>query len=122
MEDELQLRYLAVQDADLLVTPEKFDEQYIVWPLNARLDPLWQQLIIRWIYEAKVTGILDSLYDRYFRVAFCPIGKAGVDCDQPCSPAHGSSDRFGECLCESTKWTGTYYSPWRWRLTGWCSN
>ena len=106
VEDELQLRYMSVHDADLEVTREHFDEQYIVWPLRHSLDPLWQQLIIRWIYEAKVTGILDYLYHWYFSINYCPIGKAGVLCDLPCSPSKGLADRFGQCVCESIKWIG----------------
>ncbi|CAB9511499.1 acid type B receptor subunit 2 [Seminavis robusta] len=107
VEDKLQLNYLAVKDPDLHVTRQTFDEQYIVWPLNARLDPQIQQLIIRWIYQAKVTGILDELYDEFFSIAFCPLGSSGVNCHLPCSTAHGLADRYGNCVCESTKWTGS---------------
>lgn len=106
VEDELQLRYLAVEDAELIVTRQTFDDQFIVWPLNARLDPLLQQLIIRWIYQAKVTGVLDALFDQYFNVEFCPLGSAGQNCELNCSSAHGSSDRYGNCVCESTSYTG----------------
>jgi len=107
VDDELQLRYMAVQDVDLQMTPETFDEQYIVWPLNVRLDPTIQQLIIRWIYQAKSSGSLDALYGDYFQVEYCSLGFAGLDCDRPCSPSHGISDRRGNCLCETTRWTGT---------------
>ena len=106
VEDELQLRYMMVQDAQLEVTQERFDEQYIVWPINARLDPLYQQLIVRWIYQAKVSGVLDQLYNQYFRLNFCPIGRAGENCEERCSPSKGLADRHGTCVCESTKWTG----------------
>lgn len=106
VEDKLQLQYLAVQDATLTVTRQTFDEQYILWPINSRLNPVLQQLIIRWIYRAKVTGVLDELWDQFFNIEFCPLGKAGVQCDQPCSSAHGMSNRYGQCVCESTKWTG----------------
>jgi len=106
VEDELQLRHLMVQDVDLGVTQEHFNEQYIVWPINSRLDPTLQRLLVRWIYQAKVSGVLDELYDKYFSVTFCPLGRAGANCDEPCSPPHGSSDRFGNCLCESARWTG----------------
>ena len=95
-----------VQDAELQVTREHFDAQYIVWPFNARLDPVRQQLLIRWIYEAKVSGMLDQIYHQYFSINYCPIGKAGVNCDLPCSPSKGMADRHGHCICESTKWTG----------------
>jgi len=106
VEDELQLQYWAVQDAALEVTREKFHEQYIVWPLNSRLAPTIQQMLIRWIYQAKVTGVLDALYDKYFSVNYCPFGQAGEHCELKCSPTRGTSDRYGNCVCESTRWTG----------------
>ncbi|CAB9516314.1 acid type B receptor subunit 2 [Seminavis robusta] len=106
VEDELQLRHIMTQDAALEVTQEKWNEQYIVWPMNARLNPLYQQLMIRWMYEAKVSGFLDTLYDEYFSINFCPLGTAGENCDQPCDASHGTADRFGNCVCQSTRWTG----------------
>ena len=66
VEDELQLNHLVVQDPQLEVTPEKFDEVMIVWPISSRLDPLLQQLFVRWIYQAKANGIIDTLYNKYF--------------------------------------------------------
>ncbi|CAB9502374.1 acid type B receptor subunit 2 [Seminavis robusta] len=106
VEDELQLRHLTVKDPELEVTREKFNENFVLWPMNARLDPHLQRFLVTLIYQAKELGILDSLYDKYFSVNFCPIGKSGPNCDQPCNPSHGISNRFGECVCDSTKWTG----------------
>ncbi|CAB9516312.1 acid type B receptor subunit 2 [Seminavis robusta] len=106
LEDELELRHTTTQDATLEVNPENFNKQLISWPMNARLDPLHQQLIIRWIYEAHQEGIVDTLYHKYFSVETCPLGHAGVNCNQPCSATHGMADRDGNCVCESTRWTG----------------
>lgn len=107
VEDELQLRYMSVHDDELEVTHEHFDEQYIVWPYNARLDIVYQQLLTRWIYETKVSGVLKQLYDTYFSINYCPIGRAGKSCTLPCSPSNGISDRYGNCVCDSIRYTGT---------------
>ena len=51
--------------------------------------------------------VMDTLYHDYFAKKVCPIGTAGENCDLPCDPDHGYSDRrSGQCICESTKWTG----------------
>ena len=107
VEDELQLRHMVVFDHELEVTREHFDEQYIVWPYNARLDPIYQQLFTRWIYECKVSGILKDLYDTYFSINYCPIGRAGKSCTLPCSPSNGLADRHGTCVCDSIRYTGS---------------
>ena len=112
VEDALQLKYLTVHDPELEVTREQYNEQCtccsvrvlvcillflfktymfdpilftdVLWPLNARLDDVTQNLLTTWIYQAKELGVLDRLYDQFFSVNFCPIGKSGLDCDQPC--------------------------------------
>ena len=106
VEDELQLNYLVVNDPQLEVTPEKFDEVYIVWPISSRLEPLLQQMLVRWIYQAKANGVIDALYKQYFTLGYCPIGFAGQQCTEHCSASKGRSDRFRNCVCDSTKWTG----------------
>lgn len=107
VDDDLQLKHMVVQDPDLRMAPDSFDSQDIVWPFHHRLPALKRELLVRWILQAKLLGIVDKLYDKYFSVAFCPIGKAGVNCDQACSPTRGLADRRGVCVCESTKWTGS---------------
>ena len=67
------------------------------------MDPVWQRLFIRWIYEAKVNGFLDQLYNQYFSPRYCPLGLAGKHCNLPCSPSTGLADRYGTCICDSTK-------------------
>lgn len=104
--DELQLKHLTVDHPKLEVRQENFHKQLIVWPFNARLNPLYQQLMLRWIYEAQQTGILDELYQQYFQSATCKVGFAGENCDEPCDPDHGKSDKYGVCICTSTRYTG----------------
>ena len=106
VDDELQLRHRTVDDPTLQVTHEHFHSQYIVWPLRSDLDPVVSKLVKRWIYAAKSNATMDELYDKYFSVNLCPLGKAGPKCDEPCRSSHGRSDRLGNCVCESTKWTG----------------
>ena len=106
VDDELQLRYRMVADPTLQVTEENFNSQFIVWPLRSDLEPVVIKLMKRWMYAAKSNGTLDDLYNKYFSVNLCPLGKAGDSCDQPCNPSHGRSDRSGVCVCDSTKWTG----------------
>ncbi|CAB9503487.1 acid type B receptor subunit 1 [Seminavis robusta] len=106
VDDDLQLKYMVVQDPELRMANDRFSTVDIVWPISARLSPLKQQLLIRWILQAKLLGIVDKLHDKYFSVELCTIGKAGINCDKPCSPTNGLVDRSGVCVCESTKWTG----------------
>jgi len=106
VDDELQLRSRAVQDPTLVVTQENFNTQFIAWPLRASLPRVTKKLMERWMFAAKSNATLDELYDAYFSVNLCPVGKAGPTCQDPCHPAHGRSDRLGACLCETTKWTG----------------
>ncbi|CAB9510064.1 acid type B receptor subunit 2 [Seminavis robusta] len=107
VEDELQLKHLTVRDPEIEVTREKFGEQFVLWPFNKRVVPeLHRDLFFQWMYQAKATGILDDLYQQYFSVHFCPLGKAGPNCEDPCNPSHGISNRFGHCVCDSTRWAG----------------
>lgn len=106
VDDELQLRYRAVADPLLVVTQENFNSQFISWPLRYDLDPTTVKLLKRWMYAAKSNATLDELYDKYFSINLCPLGFAGPNCDEPCNPIHGRSDRLGNCVCESTKWAG----------------
>jgi len=34
------------------------------------------------------------------------VGTAGLNCEKPCDPAHGTADAEGNCVCQSAKWTG----------------
>lgn len=104
--DELVLRYESTADKELLVTSENIFRQFIAWAINARLDPTVQFYLRKWVYKAKETGFLDRLFNDYFSVYFCPLGKAGADCTLPCHPAHGVSNPEGVCICDSTRWTG----------------
>ncbi|CAB9508936.1 acid type B receptor subunit 2 [Seminavis robusta] len=106
VDDELQLRHRVVDDPTLQVTQESQFSQFIAWPMRSTLDPVVKKLLQRWMYAAKSNATLDALFDKYFSVNLCPVGKAGPDCDQPCHPGHGRSDRMGDCICESTKWVG----------------
>ena len=105
-EDELQLRYRAVQDNTLKVTREQLNTQYLVWPMSYRLDPVVSMLLKRWVYAAVTSGTLDELYYQYFEKHLCPQGTAGENCELPCDPNHGKSDERGVCVCESSRWTG----------------
>ena len=51
-------------------------------------------------------SIMDDLYVKYFAFKLCPVGSAGINCDKPCDAIHGTSNRKGECVCESQRWTG----------------
>jgi ABC-type amino acid transport substrate-binding protein len=107
VEDELQLRYATVKDPEIEITRETFSEQFVVWPFNKRVMPeLHRELFFQWMYQAKASGSLDALYDTYFSVNYCPVGFAGSDCTALCNPSHGISDRFGHCLCDSSRWVG----------------
>ena len=107
VEDELQLKYLTVQDPEIEIVRERFQEQYVLWPMNrVTVEQLHRDLFMTWVYESKIKGIMDDLHDQYFSVSFCPVGSAGADCNEPCNPSRGISDRFGTCVCDSTRWTG----------------
>jgi Bacterial extracellular solute-binding proteins, family 3 len=106
VDDDLQLKYMVVQDIDLRMAPESIAKQDIAWPFHHDMATEKMQLLIRWILEAKRLEILEALYEQYFSVTYCPIGKAGKDCTLPCSPTNGLANREGACICDSNRWTG----------------
>ena len=110
VDDELQLRYQEAWDTSLEVTRESFNTQYIVWPLSYNLPVAHRKLLEKWLRQAVTTATLDTLYSQYFQKALCPIGTAGDACELPCDPLHGQADKRGDCVCESTKWTGGTFS------------
>ncbi|EJK49773.1 hypothetical protein THAOC_31318 [Thalassiosira oceanica] len=105
-DDELALKYRALNDRSLEVTREQFNTQYIVWPLSEKMNPQHSRLLKKWMYKSVANATLDELSYDYFEVKFCPLGLSGPNCDQDCDPIHGLSDRDGRCICSSTKWTG----------------
>lgn len=105
-DDELFLRYTALNDPDLEVNKEIEKTQYMVWPVRDDLSQGLKGLLDKWMYTAIADGSLDGLYHKHFEVMPCPIGTAGKDCSEPCDPRHGEADRNGHCICESTKWSG----------------
>ena len=104
--DELKLRYRAREDPSLEVTREQFRTQKLVWPLRRDLDTTVSYLLKRWLYLAAQDSVLDDLYVKYFDFELCPVGKSGLHCDEECDAIHGTSNRKGECVCESQRWTG----------------
>jgi len=58
------------------------------------------------MYAAAANATLDELFFKYFQKNVCPLGTAGVNCELPCHPVHGTANAEGLCICESTKWTG----------------
>ena len=106
VDDELLLRYRALSDPTVEVNRDSFNTQYLVYPMRYDLDPTASLLMKRWMYAAIANATLDDLYHDYFAVRLCPVGQAGPNCELPCDPKHGESDRDGVCVCESTKWTG----------------
>jgi hypothetical protein len=104
---ELVLRYLSVQREGFGVHLEyALPQNSISWAYHSRLNPTIQLYLSHWIYKAKMSGFLGLRYNHYFNPQFCPIGYSGTDCQQPCHPAHGVSDRHGHCICDSTQWAG----------------
>jgi len=104
---ELVLRYLSRQRGDLAVNLEyALPQQLISWAFNSRLDQRVQFYLSKWMYEAKQNGFIGNLFHQYFDPTFCPLGKAGPNCSEPCHPFYGEADRHGQCICISTKWTG----------------
>ena len=59
------------------------------------------------MYQAIANGTIDELYNKYCAWAACPVGTAGESCELPCDPVHGQADVRGNCVCKSTKWTGS---------------
>ena len=107
VDDELALRYRATLDTTLEVTREKFNSQYMTWPMSyLSMKPVERLLIKRWMYAAVSNTTLDQLYSKYFKKLLCPVGTAGENCDKKCDPNHGTSNADGVCVCSSAKWTG----------------
>ena len=105
-DDELMLKYRALNDPTLEVTGEQFNTQYIVWPIRYDLDSEKSRLLKKWMYASVANATLDLLDYKYFSVKLCPLGVAGENCDKNCDPKHGASDRVGKCVCKSSKWKG----------------
>ena len=107
VEDEHKLKYRAVHDFTLEVTREVFSRQYYVWPMSYRKVSKDVEIMLKkYMYTAVATSKLDDLYYKYFEIKTCPIGAAGVDCELPCDPDHGTSNKHGTCVCTSSRYTG----------------
>eukprot|EP00566_Odontella_aurita_P007167 CAMPEP_0113567734 /NCGR_PEP_ID=MMETSP0015_2-20120614/23442_1 /TAXON_ID=2838 /ORGANISM="Odontella" /LENGTH=737 /DNA_ID=CAMNT_0000470165 /DNA_START=104 /DNA_END=2317 /DNA_ORIENTATION=+ /assembly_acc=CAM_ASM_000160 len=106
VDDELQLRYRAMEDLDVEVGRDDFNTQYIVWPMSYNIGYNMSQAMKKWMYSAVANATLDELYYTYFEVKTCPIGTAGENCTDYCDPKHGQANRDGLCVCESNSWTG----------------
>jgi len=106
VDDELLLRYWALNDDTLQLNRDNFNTQYLVWPMSYNMNKDVSILLKKWIYAAIVNNSIDELYYTYFARKLCPIGTAGVNCTEPCHPKHGEADLTGKCVCDSTKWTG----------------
>ena len=104
--DELELRSLETKVAHFEMTGELMFRQLLAWPTRKTLDPIASFLLNKWIYAAISNQVIDELYYEYFAKKLCPIGTAGVNCELPCDPDHGSSNAQGQCVCESIRWTG----------------
>jgi len=105
-DDELALRYRALDDPTTEVTGEQFNTQYIVWPISYRSEQRKVRLLKKWMYDSVSNATLDLLSYKYFTLKLCPLGLSGENCDENCDPKHGVSDRMGKCICHSTKWSG----------------
>lgn len=105
-QDYLTLLYRSLRDPTVQVTQELFLTQPVVFPIRRDLDPTVTYLFKRWLYFASYESTFDRLFQKYFSVQRCAIGTSGLNCTEPCDPTHGTSDAIGQCICESTKWTG----------------
>lgn len=85
-DDELMLKYRALNDPVLEVTGEKFNTQYIVWPIKYSLATEKSRLLKKWMYASVANATLDLLDYKYFSVKLCPLGLAGENCDLNCDP------------------------------------
>jgi len=106
VEDELQLMYRAMNDMSLTVNREQFFTQYLVWPISSKIDPEISYLLKRWLYGAMGKAIPDDLYEIFFEKGVCPPGAAGENCELPCHPVNGQSNKMGICVCNSIRWDG----------------
>lgn len=104
--DELDLRSLQTQYPYFEMTGELMFRQLLAWPIRKNLDRTAAFLLNKWIYAAISNQVINELYFNYFEKKLCPIGTAGVDCELPCDPDHGSSNAQGRCVCNSIRWIG----------------
>jgi len=104
--DELDLRSLQTQYPYFEMTGELMFRQLLAWPIRKNLDRTAAFLLNKWIYAAISNQVINELYFDYFEKKLCPIGTAGVDCELPCDPDHGSSNAQGRCVCNSIRWIG----------------
>lgn len=104
--DELFLKAKEFEEPRYEVTRERFNTQYVVWPMRYDLPPAVAFLLNRWMIKAVGNTTMDQLFYKYFEKEVCPIGTAGKGCTMPCDPDHGASNIHGNCICESIKWTG----------------
>ncbi|CAJ1959354.1 unnamed protein product [Cylindrotheca closterium] len=104
--DELDLRSLQTQYPYFEMTGEHLVRQLLAWPTRKNLDSTSSFLLNKWIYAAISNHVIDELYFEYYEKKLCAIGTAGVDCELPCDPDHGSSNAQGQCVCESMRWRG----------------
>jgi len=100
--DEMELRYH--DRIDLVMPGEKFDTQFLYWPMNSRWT--WKTVFKKWMYRSIIDTHLDHFHYKYLEEKICPLGTSGKNCDQDCDPEHGRSDVNGDCQCHSLKWFG----------------
>jgi len=105
-DDELLLHCAALQDLELQVTHELFNTQCLVWSLGKDLDRTVSKLFKKWMRAAVANATMDRLHFEHFQRERCTVGTAGLNCEKPCDPAHGTADAEGNCVCQSAKWTG----------------
>lgn len=105
-DDELPIRYVTRDEQWLEVNVDSFATQYLVWPMNYNLDFKVSHLFKKCMYEANKNQFIDGIYNKYFEFNRCPIGSSGEKCEKPCDRRYGRADRFGNCVCDSTRWTG----------------
>jgi len=107
-DDELPLRYAILEEPNLEINRNYFNTQYLVWPMSYRIPADVSQMVKKWMYMAVTNATVDELFNNYFAYNTCPKGFAGKDCTEPCDEFHGEhNERTGECICVSTKWTGS---------------
>jgi ABC-type amino acid transport substrate-binding protein len=70
VEDELQLRYRAIQDPALQLPGENFNTQYIVWAMRQDLPAETSALIKKWMFKTVADTTMD---DFYYKVLYLDI-------------------------------------------------
>lgn len=106
-DSELTLRFRAAFDVSLGVTRETLLLNTLVWPISFGMSRGTSILLAGWMYTTAAEGTTKRLFSQYFQKAICPVGTAGEQCELPCHPVHGEANEVGECICVSTKWTGS---------------